>query len=119
MLSAYEISLDSCRLAIQTYPVGKKLSHCKELTSGKSFNFCSHALPTCWPVVLSDMNKCGAGMRQQVCVVVGSALRSEWLLCARGRCRDRASVGGTSVWSSLEFLRTISAVCVLVLSVFV
>ncbi len=25
MLSAYEISLDSCRLGIQTYPVGKKL----------------------------------------------------------------------------------------------
>ncbi len=53
-------------------------------------------------------------MRQQVgYAVVGSALRSEWLLCARGRCRDRASVGGTSVWSSLEFLRTISVVCVL------
>ncbi|KAL1262185.1 hypothetical protein QQF64_007450 [Cirrhinus molitorella] len=110
MLSAYEISLDSCRLGTQTYPVGKKLGHCKELTSGKSFNFCSHASSTWWPVVLSDISKCGAGMRQQVCVVVGSALRSEWLLCARGRCRDRASVGGTSVWSSLEFLRTISAV---------
>ncbi len=62
--------------------------------------------------MLSDMNNCGAGMRQQVCVVVGSALRSEWLLCARGRCRDRASVGGTSVWSSLSFAHSLSCVCV-------
>lgn len=53
-------------------------------------------------------------LRQQVCVVVGSALRSEWLLRARGRCRARDSVGGTSGWSSLEFLRTITVVCVFV-----
>jgi len=53
-------------------------------------------------------------LRQQVCVVVGSALRSEWLLRARGRCRARASVGGTSGWSSLEFLHTITIVCVFV-----
>lgn len=33
-------------------------------------------------------------MRQQVCVVVGSALRSEWLLGSRGRCRAVAGVGG-------------------------
>lgn len=106
-VSAYEISLDSSWL-YRHIQWGRN-SNCKELTS--DFNSALMPRPHGGPWCFLTWINVQQVLRQQVCVVVGSALRSEWLLRARGRCRARASVGGTSLWSSLEFLRTIAIVC--------
>lgn len=74
-------------------------------------SFVSHGLSTWWPVLLSkDMivNKREAGMRQQVCVVVGSALRSEWLWARGAGAELWVLWAGPSVCSSLVLLRVYS-----------
>ncbi len=115
MLSAYEISLDSCRLGIQTYPVGKKLGHCRQLTSDKSFNFCSQASSTWWPVVLSDMNKLWSRYEAAGRLCCCGKCFAQWVAAVRAGQVQRSGFCGRDIGLVQPefFLRTISVVCVL------
>jgi len=50
--------------------------------SEKSFNFCSHASSTWWPVVLSDMNKCAPGIEAAGMCCCGKCF-AQWVAAAR------------------------------------